>query len=298
MAWVAAFVVVDLLLVVGLLAWAAARPGRVVALARLVPGPVRRFLAEGGEALSGAITGALHGASAAQRHIVHKAIGFTGKTVGALMVPRPDMVCLAADTPVAQVFRIFGTSSHNRIPVHEGDLDKIIGFLHAKDLMRVAGGPLEGLVARDLVRPVLAVPANKPVHQMLHEFQTSRTHLAIVLDEFGGTAGMVTLNDLLEQLAGEVHDELRPGLPDFAAEPDGAWQVRGLVSITEVNQRLNLELPSEDYNTLAGLVFGALGRTPEPGDEVHLSPDGTWRCRVLATNGRRATLLRVVHSST
>jgi putative hemolysin len=286
-------VVADLLFVVLLAGWLAARPGRLHAIFRWFPHRVSRFLAEGSEVLSGAITGALHAATAAQRQIVHNAMGFTGKTVGALMVPRPDMVCVAADTPVAQVFRTFGTSAHNRIPVHEGDLDKIIGFLHAKDLMRVAGGPLEGLVARDLIRPILAVPVNKPVHQMIHEFQTTRTHLAIVLDEFGGTAGMVTINDLLEQLAGEVHDELRPGLPDLARDGDGAWFVRGLVSIVEVNQRLGLDLPCEDYNTLAGLVFGVLGRTPEPGDEVQLSPDDRVRCRVLATNGRRATLLRL-----
>lgn len=286
--------VADLSLVVLGAIWLSARPGRLQALLRWFPDRVKRVLAEGGEALSGAITGALNGATAAQRQIVHNAMGFTGKTVGALMVPRPDMVCVAADTPIAQVFRTFGTSAHNRIPVHEGDLDKIIGFLHAKDLMRVAGGAPGDLVARDLIRPVLAVPVNKPVHQMLHEFQTTRTHLAIVLDEFGGTAGMVTINDLLGQLAGEVHDELRPGLPDFAREADGTWSVRGLVSIVEVNQRLGLDLPSEDYNTLAGLVFGVLGRTPEPGDEVMLAPDAGVRCKVLATNGRRATLLRLV----
>ncbi len=225
-------------------------------------------------------------ADEADRRIVHKAIAFSGKTVGEVMIPRPDMVPVRADAPLDEIFEIAGRTAHTRLPVFEGDLDHILGFVHAKDLLKLAHRCDQEPTARELMRPVMAVPENKGINDMLREFQQNKTHMAIVFDEFGGTAGMVTINDLLEELVGELFDEWREGGPDVESLDDGAVRLNGRVAIDDVNERFGLSLPNHEFNTVAGLIFGQLGRTPSPGDEAEI--DGV-RFRVEATNGRRAT---------
>lgn len=225
-------------------------------------------------------------ADEADRRIVHKAIAFSGKTVGEVMIPRPDMVSVRADAPLDEIFEIAGRTAHTRLPVFEGDLDHILGFVHAKDLLKLAHRCEQEPAARELMRPVMAVPENKGINDMLREFQQNKTHMAIVFDEFGGTAGMVTINDLLEELVGELFDEWREGGPDVESLDDGAVRLNGRVAIDDVNERFGLSLPNHEFNTVAGLIFGQLGRTPSPGDEAEI--EGV-RFRVEATNGRRAT---------
>ena len=232
--------------------------------------------------------------SPTERMMIRNLLHFSEHDADDVAVPRGQIIALDADCSWDEVVALFAEHGHSRMPVFRETLDDVIGMMHIKDVFTVlATGAAPPSDWTTMLRQPLYVPQARGALDVLADMRAQKVHLAIVLDEFGGTAGMVTINDLLEQLAGEVHDELRPGLPDFARDGDGAWSVRGLVSIVEVNQRLGLDLPCEDYNTLAGLVFGVLGRTPEPGDEVQLSPDDSVRCRVLATNGRRATLLRL-----
>lgn len=223
--------------------------------------------------------------------IVHKAIAFSEKTVGEVMVPRPDMICIRADATLPEILALAGSSSHSRLPVFAADVDHIEGFVHAKDLLKLAREGTGSLTARALMRPILAVPENKPIHDMLREFQSKKTHVSIVFDEFGGTAGMVTINDLLEELVGEIFDEVRPVAPEVEPMADGRYRLAGRISIESVNERFGLNLPADDFNTLAGLVFGCLGRTPKPGDTVEISEV---RFCVEATNGRRATQIMLL----
>ncbi|MBM3275794.1 MAG: HlyC/CorC family transporter [Candidatus Sericytochromatia bacterium] len=227
-------------------------------------------------------------ASPEDQRIVHKAMTFSEKTVGEVMVPRPDMICVGSSAHIRDVLLAAARSSHSRIPVHDGDLDHIVGFVHAKDLIKLAADSTKPLVASEIMRPILAVPENKSINEMLRDFQQNKTHVAIVIDEFGGTSGMVTINDLLEELVGEIFDEVRGGQPDYEVVSDGTVRLSGRMAIVDVNERFGLALPDDEFNTIAGLVFGCLGRTPFPGDVVEMV--GV-RFKVEATNGRRATQL-------
>lgn len=220
------------------------------------------------------------------QRIVHNAIAFARKAVCDVMVPRLDMICVPAGAPLRDILATAGRSGHSRIPVFDQDLDHIVGFVHAKDLLKLASEPSLELTAREFMRPILAVPENKGIDDMLREFQQHKTHVAIVIDEFGGTSGMVTINDLLEELVGELFDEVRTGQPDFEQLADGTIRLSGKMSIVAVNEQFGLALPDDEFNTIAGLVFGCLGRTPVPGDGAEINGASF---RVEATNGRRAT---------
>lgn len=241
-----------------------------------------------GERGSGrALTTSLSGAEIPdEQRIVSKALAFSRKAVCDVMVPRLDMICVPASAPLRDILCTAGQSGHSRLPVFDPDLDHIVGFVHAKDLLKLASEPSLELTAREIMRPILAVPENKGIDDMLREFQRHKTHVAIVIDEFGGTSGMVTLNDLLEELVGELFDEVRASQPEFETLSDGTVRLSGRMAIVAVNEQFGLSLPDDEFNTIAGLIFGCLGRTPVPGDEAEI---GGARFRVEATNGRRAT---------
>lgn len=229
-----------------------------------------------------------------ERALLNNAFEFSDKTVDAVMIPRPDMLCVPAAATFEEIVTLAATSHRTRLPVYEGNVDHIVGFVHAKDLLtRLVKGA--DVSARDLMRPILTVPENKPVADMLKDFRRHHTQVAIVIDEFGGTAGMVTAKDLLEELVGEMSDEFEVAGPLFESLPDGTVTFDGRVQIEEINERFGLDLPSDDFNTIAGLVFGAIGHTPEVGDEVGIVGR---RFRVDATNGRRATQIRMLPTST
>lgn len=227
---------------------------------------------------------------AEEQALLNKAFEFADKTVDEVMVPRPDMKCLPAKASFDEILQLAADSHHTRLPVYEENVDHIIGFVHVKDLLSRLKES-EDLKARDLVRPILAVPENKSIADLLADFRRQHTPVAIVIDEFGGTAGMVTSEDCLEELVGELADEFQEEVgPEIASQPDGTVLLDGRAAIDAINDRFGLELPSTEFNTIAGLVFGEIGHTPEVGDEVSL---GGQCFRVEATNGRRATLLRM-----
>ncbi|HEY9855436.1 MAG TPA: hemolysin family protein [Stenomitos sp.] len=230
---------------------------------------------------------------AEEQALLNKAFEFSDKTVDEVMVPRPDMKCLPAEASFEEILQLAAESHHTRLPVYEENVDHIIGFVHVKDLLtRLKEG--SGLIARDLVRPILAVPENKSIADLLTDFRRQHTPVAIVIDEFGGTAGMVTSEDCIEELVGELADEFQEETgPEIERQPDGSVLLDGRVAIDEINERFGLDLPSEEFNTIAGLVFGEIGHTPEVGDEVRV---GDMCFRVEATNGRRATLIRMIPS--
>jgi putative hemolysin len=201
------------------------------------------------------------------------------------------MVAVEADTSTEEIIRLVSESTYTKFPVYEDSLDQIIGIVHVKDLIHVMHTPdCTGCIARSVTRETLFVPETLPVVALLRQFRDQRQHIAIVLDEFGGTAGLVTLEDLLEEIVGEVSDAFDPDVVGFKTLPDGSILIDGLTQIEEVNEQLNLELKEEYYDTIAGYVMGRLGRIPRLNDVVE--SDGV-RLRVEEMDRLRVARVRL-----
>ncbi|MBX6364686.1 MAG: HlyC/CorC family transporter [Gemmatimonadetes bacterium] len=211
-----------------------------------------------------------------------------------VMTPRRDLVALPIDASRDEVLAVVTQEAHSRVPIYEGSLDNIVGVLLAKDLIPplMRGDAAADFDLRALMREPYFIPDTKPVSDLLTELRSRNVHLAIVLDEFGGTEGIVTLEDLLEEIVGDIYDEYDvPEPEDFTETPDGDVLIDGGVAIDEVNARLGLELPEQDFDTIGGLIFGELGRVPAPGDVV---PIGGAVFRVEGIEERRVTQVRVL----
>jgi putative hemolysin len=203
--------------------------------------------------------------------------------VGEVMTPRTDMVAVSLETSVRQAMDIMLDRGHLRLPVYDGDLDHIVGVLGARDLWGAARqGEAE---IRQAVRPIPFAPEGKPVRDLIAEMRNQRIHMVIVVDEFGGTAGLVTLEDLIEEIIGEIRDEHETLEPDeFRKLASGEVQIRGDVLVREMNDFLGLDVPENEADTVGGFVFGRVGRVGRIGDEVELE-GGT--LRITRMKGRR-----------
>ncbi|OPZ13829.1 MAG: Magnesium and cobalt efflux protein CorC [Alphaproteobacteria bacterium ADurb.BinA280] len=206
--------------------------------------------------------------------------------VSDVMVPRGQMVSVPIDTDIAEILAIVVSSGHSRFPVHGEDRDEILGVLLAKDLLRCfASGEPPTLHA--LLRPAVLVPESKSLNVLLREFRLSRNHMAVVVDEFGGVAGLVTIEDLLEEIVGEIDDEHDDAPDDSAAialSSDGIYQIDALMPIEDFNNRFQTELPDDDYDTIGGLLTGIAGHLPEVDEHITI---GRLRFTVLESDGRR-----------
>jgi putative hemolysin len=202
--------------------------------------------------------------------------------VGKVMTQRTQMIAVSVDASLAEAQRIMLDEGHLRLPVYSGTIDRVVGILLARDLWRAAGEGVKEL--GDVVREPTFVPEAKRVEDLIREMRHQRIKMAIVLDEFGGTAGLVTLEDLIEEIVGEIQDEHEMEPLPFEDKLEGEVRISGSVSVTEVNERFNLSLPDDVYETIGGYVFGTLGRIARVGDEVVL-PGGL--LRVLTVDGRR-----------
>jgi CBS domain containing-hemolysin-like protein len=222
-----------------------------------------------------------------ERVLLDRALDFADTLVRQVMVPRTEIVGIDEAATLRELRDIARSRPFTRFPVFHEDLDHVVGVIHIKDLVP----------APDLSRPVgevmrkpLFMPETTGLDRALAEFRRQRLQMAIVVDEFGGTAGLVTLEDVFEQLVGEVQDEFDRETPAFRSEKDGTWLVDGLGSLAELRERLGLELEDEPYDTVGGLVFGRLGRLPKVGDVVDV--EGR-RFVVSALDGRRVSQVRV-----
>jgi CBS domain containing-hemolysin-like protein len=207
-----------------------------------------------------------------------------------IMVPRTEIVAVPADASLDQILEAAIRTGYDKFPVYEGDLDHIIGVVHLREALAAwrDGRPVR---ARDLCREVMVVPDSIRVDDLLRQFREREEHLAILVDEFGGTSGLVTLRDVLEQLVGELHERMESREPDVVAMPDGSYLISGLLPIQEVNERFQLDLRDPYYETIAGFVLGRLGRIARVGDEVEA---GDVRLRVEAMDGLRIARLRLI----
>jgi putative hemolysin len=226
-----------------------------------------------------------------EQEMLYKVFDFADKEVADVMVPRPEVVALSVDLPPAEALEIVLDSPYTRYPVFRESLDDIVGILHVRDLVRAMHDP-DGMRVNldELLRPATMVPETKDLAALLTEFRRTNQHIAVVIDEYGDVEGIVTLEDLLEEIVGEIEDEF--DLPDETVErvDEDTIRIDGTFSIDDFNEEFDADLPIEDYHTIAGFVFGQLGRAAEPGDEV--SHDGIV-FRVDSVDGQRIERLTV-----
>ena len=227
-----------------------------------------------------------------EREMLHAVFDFGELLVGQVMIPRTEIIAVEADIPLEQIITLITESTYTKFPVYDDDLDTILGIVHVKDILRLMQEPgWERSTARSLVREPIYVPETIPVSALLQHFQDRRQHIAIVLDEYGGTAGLVTLEDLLEEIFGEVSDPFDHVSPEFQTQPDGSIWIDGMTLIEDVNAHLGLDLEDPNYYTIAGYMLGKLGRIPKvkesiEGDNVRLQVealDGLRIARVSLT---------------
>lgn len=237
-----------------------------------------------------------------EREMIHGVFEFSQTVAREVMTPRIDMVAVPVDIPLPELIRVVVEEGHSRLPVYSGTIDTVVGVLLAKDLIPLLADPDRftdrPFDIREVMREAYFVPDTKPVDDILAEFQQQKVHLAIVLDEFGGTYGLVSMEDLLEEIVGEIDDEYDVSEPEFTPTPEGDVLIDGGASLSEVNERYALALPEEDYDTIGGYIFGALGRVPSPGDQVEVTgPDGGSVLVVEETEDRRVQRVRLTRQS-
>ncbi|MEN3341639.1 MAG: magnesium and cobalt exporter, family [Actinomycetota bacterium] len=220
-----------------------------------------------------------------ERGMIEKVFDFADKDAADVMVPRPEVVALSAALPPEEALAAVIDSPYTRYPVYRETLDDVVGILHVRDLFSAMHE--HGLAHVDvekLLRPAHIVPETKDLASLLHEFRRTNTHFAVVVDEYGAMAGIATLEDLLEEIVGEIEDEFDVAEEQIEQVDEDTYRIDGMFPIDEFNERFGTALPEEDFHTLAGFVFGQLGRAAEPGDDV--SYDGM-RFDVLDVEGNR-----------
>jgi len=219
-----------------------------------------------------------------ERVLVANALDFAETIVRQVMVPRTEIVAVPDDTTLAGVVQVLGQSPFTRLPVYRDDLDHVVGVVHVKDVVRAT----PETPVRDIMRKPLYLPETAHLDRALAQFRRERVQLAIVIDEFGGTAGLVTLEDVIEELVGEVGDEFDLEAP-MLREEGGAFIVNGLMTLPDIRDRLGLELADEPYDTVGGMIFGRLGRLGQVGDSVDVEG---YRFTVTAVDGRRVAQVK------
>ncbi len=219
-----------------------------------------------------------------ERILVGNALDFAETLVRQVMVPRTEIVAVPDDTTVGGVMQVLAQSPFTRLPVYRDDLDHIVGVIHVKDIV----GAVQAKAVSDVMRKPLYLPETAHLDRALAQFRRERVQLAIVIDEFGGTAGLVTLEDVIEELVGEVQDEFDREAP-MLREESGVYLINGLMTLPDVRDRLGLELADEPYDTVGGMVFGRLGRLARVGDSV--DAEG-YRFTVTAIDGRRVAQVK------
>ncbi len=207
-----------------------------------------------------------------------------------IMVPRTDMAYVSADATVSEVLATIIGCGHSRIPVWDGTLDNIVGIIYAKDLLKYWGKDESAVVLRKVMRPPFFVPETKDLEQLLHDFKKKRVHIAIVIDEYGGTSGLVTIEDVLEQIVGDIQDEYDLEEEWLVEEPDGTIVVDARLPIEELEEYFEIEVERDKFDTVGGLISHLTGRIPHAGEEVETD---TIHLAVLDADERRIGKVRI-----
>ncbi|MCX8023962.1 MAG: hemolysin family protein [Thermanaerothrix sp.] len=227
-----------------------------------------------------------------EREMIYSIFQFGDTLAREIMVPRIDILALEASATVEEAIRAFTQSGHSRVPVYEETIDNIIGLLYAKDLLRIQLEPEKPPTIRPFLRPAYFVPESKKVDDLLREMQVRSIHMAIVVDEYGGTAGLVTLEDIVEEIVGEIRDEYdQSEEPPYQKLGPDEYVLHGRLSLDDVNDLLDLNLDTDVADTLGGYIYSVVGKVPLGGEHIHV---GDWTFIVEQVSGRRIRRVRAI----
>jgi magnesium and cobalt transporter len=222
--------------------------------------------------------------------MLHSIFEFGDTIVREIMVPRTDMVCCSSSAPFAEILEAIIASGHSRIPVFEGTTDRIVGIVYAKDLLRFWGRPEEDINLLRVMRTPYFVPETKNVEALLQEFRSQRVHMAIAIDEYGGTSGLITIEDLIEEIVGDIQDEYDLEEDWLGEEVDGSLLVDARLNIEDLEEHFNIVIPREKFDTVGGYLFHLLGHVPKAGEEAR---DANLQLTVVESDERKIRKVRV-----
>jgi putative hemolysin len=251
-----------------------------------LPGPpleeMERALAEYATTTAGA-------GSEGTSELIHRIFEFREKVARDVMVPRTDVVAVEVDTPVPEIIRLLAEEGHSRMPVYRENLDQIEGVLHARDLVPLLAHP-ELIVLRDIVRPARFVPWSKPIEALLRDMQRKHLHMAFVVDEHGGVMGLCTIEDVLEEIVGDIQDEFDEEAKAVEAHPDGTFTILGQTSIAEFNDAAQTDVPEDSgFETMGGFLNSLAGAIPAKGDRFFWK---SWVFTIADADPRKVTKVR------
>ncbi len=204
-----------------------------------------------------------------EKEMIHSVIEFGDTIVKEIMVPRVDMVCVEVGTPMEDILAIMAEEKLSRLPVYEQTVDTVVGVLHIKNIMNAWRKNIKDMSAIEFISMPYFVPETKKVSELLKEFKTNRMQMAIVVDEYGGTEGLVTMEDLVEEIVGEIKDEYDDSSPMIRKQDDGSYMIDSKVEIRQMNEQLSLTIPSDEYNTVGGFILWLLRRMPKKNEVVN-----------------------------
>jgi len=228
-----------------------------------------------------------------EKEMIDSIFEFGETTVREIMVPRIDMVCVDVSTPLEELVQRIEEAGHSRIPIYEERIDNIVGIVHAKDLIPYLADSRRPKSLKELARPAYFVPESKKIDELLREFQQEKTHMAIVVDEYGGTAGLVTLEDVIEEIVGEIQDEYDREQPLVKKVAENVWLVDARIDIADFNEKFPEPLPEdEEYESLGGFLFSVTGSVPEEKETIRY---GNYSFRIEKLHGQRIVHVKVVY---
>jgi CBS domain containing-hemolysin-like protein len=228
------------------------------------------------------------------RSLIQSVVAFGDKTVREVLTPRPRIVAISADAPLEELRKLAKAEQYSRIPAYESDIDSIVGFVHVRDMFELEEAERARRTVRDILRPIRIVPETKPVNDLLREMQEEGAHMAAVVDEYGSTAGIVTMEDMVEVIVGEIRDEHEPNR-DVHTDGDGGYVLSGSFDLDRLKDLLDFE-PADDTEstTIGGLITEWMGHVPRAGEES--TRDGI-SIKVLAANDLRVDRVRVARAA-
>ena len=203
-----------------------------------------------------------------ESHMVYGVLDLKETTAHSIMVPRTEISSASADFTLGEMIDLVTECGHTRIPIHKEDIDRVVGVLHAKDLLRLLGREPDSKIPFDIFRKPFFVPENRKVSELLKDLQEQRTHLAVVTDEYGGTAGIITTEDILEEIVGEILDEHDHEEPLLSILEDGAFMVDARLEVEKLEEQLKIALPDGDFESVGGFIIHLLGKIPKVGEKI------------------------------
>jgi magnesium and cobalt transporter len=224
----------------------------------------------------------------------HSIIEFGETIVREIMVPRTDMVSCGSESTLREVLDTIIESGHSRVPIFEGTNDRIVGFIYAKDLLQHWGEDPNSTQIEKVIRPPYFIPESKKIESLLQDFRTKRVHIAIVVDEYGGTSGLVTIEDLLEEIVGEIQDEYDEEEALLVEEKDGSLLVAASLPLDELEEYFDIEISREKFDTVGGYLIHLLDQVPEAGDDI---VDGQLHMTVVESDDRKIHKVRIIRDA-